>query len=29
LQQVEDLKKKKEIYQSTIWFIVLLICYPR
>ena len=29
LKQVEDLKKKKEIYQNTIWFIVLLICYPR
>jgi hypothetical protein len=29
LQQVEDLKKKKEIYQNTIWFLVILICYPR
>ena len=29
LQQVEDLKKKKEIYQNTIWILVLLICYPR
>jgi hypothetical protein len=29
LQQVEDLKKKKEIYQNTVWILVILICYPR